>query len=116
MYSRELSGALRRPVEPPRVDTNPPDVDDAHPDEHGRITPNAPDEVNDPIDPDDDEMDEYPTRPDPGDDPEDEMIVPDDYGQPPDDNVDMPGGIENSGNRMISEVLRNSHLLIRMFR
>ena len=98
VYSRELSGALRRPVEePPRLDTNPPDVDDAHTDQHGHIPPEEPDEENVPIDPDDNDMDEYHTMPDPDDDPEDEMIILDDYGPPPDDDVDMPGGIENSG-------------------
>ena len=72
VFSRELSGAIRRMIdEPSRVDVNPPDIDDAHPDNHGYDPPEPPaTDVAEPLDPDDDDMPDYPTGPDPDDDDE----------------------------------------------
>ena len=103
VFSREMTGAVKRRVEdPPTQGSTPPNDDDPfHPDQHGDVPPNddemlSGDEPEDPLD--DDHQPDYSTGPDPDDDDDDdqEYIIPDDHGPPPDDDLDMPG-IQDSG-------------------
>ena len=97
VYSHERTGAIKRRVEdPPPVGVDPPNPDDAHPDQHGHVPPNEPENDMEPVDPiDDDQQSDYQTGPEPDDD--EEYIYPDDHGPPPDDDLDMPGVIQDSG-------------------
>ena len=101
VFSREMTGAVKRRVEdPPTQGSTPPNDDDPfHPDQHGDVPPNddemlSGDEPEDPLD--DDNQPDYSTGPDPDDDDDQEYIIPDDHGPPPDDDLDMPG-IQDSG-------------------
>ena len=111
VFSREVTGAIKRRVEdPPTQGSVPPDNDDPiHPDQHGDVPQNdadmlSGDEPDDPLD--DDQQPDYNTGPDPDndddvdddddDDDDQEYIIPDDYGPPPDDDLDMPG-VQDSG-------------------
>ena len=102
VFSREMTGAIkRRVVDPPTQGVTPPNDDDPiHPDQHGDVPPNNDDDMlsgDEPEDPlDDDNQPDYNTGPDPDDDDDQEYIIPDDYGPPPDDDLDMPG-IQDSG-------------------
>ena len=101
VFSREITGAVKRRVEdPPTQGSAPPNDDDPfHPDQHGDFPPNddemlSGDEPEDPLD--DDNQPDYNTGPDPDHDDDQEHIIPDDHGPPPDDDLDMPG-IQDSG-------------------
>ena len=101
VFSREMTGAVKRRVEdPPTQGSTPPNDDDPfHPDQHGDFPPNddemlSGDEPEDPLD--DDNQPDYNTGPDPDHDDDQEYIIPDDHGPPPDDDLDMPG-IQDSG-------------------
>ena len=107
VFSREMTGAIRRKVvDPPTQGHAPPNDDDPiHPDQHGDAPQNndndmlSGDEPDDPLD--DDNQPDYNTGPDPDDDDDDddddqEYIIPDDDGPPPDDDLGMPG-IQDSG-------------------
>ena len=100
IFSREMTGAIKRKVEdPPTQGSVPPDNDDPlHPDQHGDVPQNdhgmlSGDEPGDPLN--DDQQPDHNTGPDPDDD-DQEYIIPDDCGPPPDDDLDMPG-IQDSG-------------------
>ena len=102
VFSREMTGAIRRGIEDPAAPGNiPPDDDNPiHPDQHGDVPPHdemlSGDEPEDPLD--DDHQPNFYTRPDPDDitDDDHEHITPGDYGRPPGDDLDMPG-IQDSG-------------------
>ena len=104
VFSREMTGAVKRRVEdPPTQGSTPPNDDDPfHPDQHGDVPPNddemlGGDEPGDPLD--NDNQPDYNTGPDPDDDDDDddqEYIIPDDHGPLPGDDLDMPG-IQDSG-------------------
>eukprot|EP00435_Cladocopium_sp_Y103_P055909 s3094_g18.t1 len=100
VFSNETIGAIKRRVEDPPTTYTPPDGDDPmHPDTHGDVPPDEPDEnmpEDDPLD--DDNQPDYPTGQDPDDDdPNEEYIIPDDHGPPPEDDMDMPGVAQDSG-------------------
>ena len=85
VFSREMTGAIKRRVEdPPTQGSTPPDNDDpVHPDQHGDVPPSngemlSGDEPEDPLD--DDHQPDYNTGPDPDDitDDDQEYIIPDD--------------------------------------
>ena len=96
VFSREMTGAIKRRVEdPPTQGSTPSNGDDPiHPDQHGDVPPNNDDEMlsgDEPEDPlDDDNQPDYNTGPVPDDDHQ-QYIIPDDDGPPPDDDLDMPG-------------------------
>ena len=102
VFSREMTGAIkRRVVDPPTQGVTPPNDDDPiHPDQYGDVPPNNDDDMlsgDEPEDPlDDDNQHDYNTGPDPDDDDDQEYIIPDDYGPPPDEDLDTPG-IQDSG-------------------
>ena len=97
VFSREMTGAIKRRVEdPPTQGSTPSNGDDPiHPDQHGDVPPNNDDEMlsgDEPEDPlDDDNQPDYNTGPVPNDDDHQQYIIPDDDGAPPDDDLDMPG-------------------------
>jgi len=100
VFSREMTGAIKRRVEDPPTQGNiPPNDDDPiHPDQHGDVPPNddemlGGDEPEDTLD--DDHQTDFHTGPDPDDitDDDHEYIIPDDG---PGDDLDMPG-IQDSG-------------------
>ena len=102
VFSREMTGAIKRRVADPPTQGGTPQNDDGpiHPDQHGDVPiiddddMSSGDEPDDPLD--DDNQPDYSTGPDPDDDDYQEYIIPDDYGPPPDDDLDMPG-IQDSG-------------------
>ena len=106
VYSVETTGATKRRVtHPPTSNDSPDDDDPMHPDQHGNVPPDEPDDGADvpipdePDDPlDDDYQPDYQTGPDPDDaDNDEEYIIPDDSGPPPGDDMDMPGVAQDSG-------------------
>ena len=104
VFSREMTGAIKRRVEdPPTQGGTPPNDDDPfHPDQQGDVDDEmlSGDEPEDSLD--DDNQPDYNIGPDPDDDDDNddddgqEYIIPDDHGPPPDDDSDIPG-IQDSG-------------------
>ena len=120
VFSREMTGAIKRRVaDPPTQGGTPQNGDDPiHPDQHGDVPPNNDDELlsgDEPEDPlDDDNQPDYSTGPDPDDDDDDddddqEYIIPDDYGPPLDDDLDVPG-IQDSGTILHQDLIGRQSL------
>eukprot|EP00435_Cladocopium_sp_Y103_P055023 s2970_g18.t1 len=100
VFSNEPIGAIKRGVEDPPTIYTPPDGDGRmHPDTHGAVPLDEPDENTPEDDPlDDDNQPGYPAGQDPeDDDPNEEYIIPDDHGPPPEDDMGMPGVAQEPG-------------------